>query len=171
MGRAFCFFFQKKKLLRKVLGHGPRAVPNCEAKSAGTLCICHPTYTPGYTLNKGVSRGVRRVAYTQGVSALPRHAHLHPKDGEGTGPRAQALNCQKKTKHGKSLKGGRTMVIYWRKSDGFSSGNGHVRPFKVPSGSLLRIPRFQLRISETQKPRVPVKVTFLKGRWPADVTL
>jgi len=52
--------------------------------------------------------GWPRVACTQGVqggygpSALPRHAHLHPKVGEGCP--GGSLNCQKKTIHGKHCK-------------------------------------------------------------------
>ena len=74
LGRAFCFFFQKKNSLRK--GPGPWAQGRvlCEAKSAGTLCICPSHVHPGYTLNKGVSRVCVGV-HVHRVSVLCRGVH------------------------------------------------------------------------------------------------
>ena len=73
-----------------------RPPPICEANSAHHHARVHATLYMTHTLNKGVWHVQGGMYPGMVVGAVPRRGNLPPKNGEGPGPWAQGLNCQKK---------------------------------------------------------------------------
>ena len=155
MGRAFSLPFLKEDHSSERSRPWAGAGCYCEAKRASTLCTCHPTYTPGYTLNKGVSRGVRRVACTQGAGALPRRVTPDPKERRRL-PRGQP-ELPKDDYSWQPLKGRRTIPTFTRNPNGISWKSGYVgRPQK---GQKDRLQQYKL----FKGPKEATKWSLLRG--------